>query len=112
MTAQEFERTRDSCNWALTRITWKNNATVDAAQSRSKALLAANNGMDPGHDKTRSLAPQTMLYHEWMQYAHLLTILYNRDRAEKRFTILRKGCMSMLQKMFKQKTLFLNSYLF
>ena len=47
------------------------------------------NGLDIGWFNTEALQPAGDNHHEWMSFAHLLTLLYNRDQTPKRYTIIR-----------------------
>ena len=89
----ELKHIKQQCEWAQDEIVWKNDAPITAARTIKSALQAAVDGLDIGRERTLLLMPKTADYHVWMDYAHLLTIYYNRNRTVQRYTILRMGLL-------------------
>ena len=81
------------CNSALEDIRWKNNATPTSDLTLAQALEAARDGKDMGYSFTKSLQPHSRNHNEWMDYALLLTMLFNRNRSFCKYTILRIGLL-------------------
>lgn len=77
-------------------IRWTNTADVVGDLTLVRALEFAKNDQDAGYENTLSLQPKTDCHHEWMEYARLLTLLFNRNRVFKKFTILRYGLLKIL----------------
>ena len=69
-----------------TSITWNE---LGNASNIAEATCEAMAGRDLGWEKTRNLMPANYDHHHWMNFAHLLTVLYNRDKEIKRFSIFR-----------------------
>lgn len=90
LTESELRPIRSRCDRALGEICWKYDATTADSLTLPRALEAAKIGKDMGLESTRSLQPLTDNYNDWMDYAFMLTILYNRNRSFKKYTILRK----------------------
>ena len=81
------------CNSALEDIRWENNAAPTSDLSFAQALEAARDEKDMGYSFTKSLQPQSRNHNEWMDYALLLTMLFNRNRPFCKYTILRIGLL-------------------
>ena len=90
LTANDVTRLREKCNNAINDINWTNTADLTNCDYK-RALQLAREGQDGGPTATKRFEPTNNNHHKWMKYAHLLTVLYNRNRSVKRFTILRKG---------------------
>ena len=69
-----------------TSIKWNELGT---AKNIAEATREAVAGRDLGWEQTRKLMPNNYDHHHWMNFAHLLTVLYNRDKELKRFSIIR-----------------------
>lgn len=69
-----------------TTITWNACSSAEDIQS---AIADIDKGLDLGWDKTAALAPTSNCHHAWMDFALLLTKIYNRTQSPKRFTIIR-----------------------
>ena len=82
------------CNSALEDIRWQNNAAPSSDLTFAQALEAAKEGKDMGLSFTKSLQPQSRNHNEWMDYSLLLTMLFNRNRPFRKYTILRKGLLA------------------
>ena len=76
-----------------TAISW--NSTGEARTLKS-AIAEIEFGKDIGWQQTAFLMPATDDYHEWMDYAYLLTRIHNRELSPKRFTLLRKAIIHSL----------------
>ena len=92
----EKERLKEICANFLDQVDWRNNTTFSADTSLSEALDLAKNGKDAGKIGAIAMEPKCLLFHEWMQYAHLITIYYNWNKSEQKYTILRNGCYSCI----------------
>ena len=76
---KEFESMKNSIQWN----------ELGTASNIMEATEEARLGRDLGWDKTRALMPNNYDFHHWMNFAHLLTVIYNRDLEPKRYSILR-----------------------
>ena len=97
ITETELSHIRHKCNMAIEDIVWFHDAEIPGNLTMDKALEVAMSGKDMGLIVTRALQPSSNSYHAWMDYAHLLTMLFNRGRPFKKFSILRTG---LLHKVF------------
>ena len=87
----ELSFIRSRCESALEDIRWSNTAENSSSLTLEQALVAARNGHDAGLEHTRSLQPTSNSHNDWMDYVYLLTLLFNRNRPFRKFTILRRG---------------------
>ena len=65
---------------------------TDALEDHSdiKQLIALARRNEPiGWNSLYNIKPCSNCHHEWMEFAHLLTLIYNRDQTPKRYTIIR-----------------------
>ena len=83
------EDVKDKCLNALNDIKWMNHINFDEDATVEYAIELARQGLDGGLEGTFQLQPRDLNFHCWMQFAHLCTILYNRNRTIKKYTILR-----------------------
>ena len=60
----------------LSQVNWKSNCIPT---SLDDAVAQAKKGNDGGYELTMTLRPQSMDFHQWMQWSALVTFLYNRD---------------------------------
>ena len=81
-------RINDELESMKTSINWNN---LGSAKNIAEATREAVKGRDLGWEGTRAMMPNNYDFHHWMNYAHLLTVLYNRDHEIKRFSILRNA---------------------
>ena len=93
LTGKELEYISHKCEMAMEDIKWTSTAIITGDLSLAKALEAARTNQDVGYEKTLALQPTNGSHHEWMDFVFLLTMLFNRDRAFKKFTILRNGLL-------------------
>ena len=84
------EVVKEKCLDALNEINWMGQVTFTPETTIDGAIELALQGLDGGLEGTYELQPTGLQFHEWMQYAYLCTILYNRNRSIRRYTILRK----------------------
>ena len=89
----ELNFIRLRCESALEDIRWTNTAENASSLTLKQALVAARLGHDAGLEHTKSLQPSSTCHAEWMDYVYLLTMLFNRNRPFRKFTILRKGLL-------------------
>ena len=82
---------KSKCLGALEEIQWMNQIQFDDKTTIKMAIEWARQGLDGGLEGTMKLQPSNLNFHCWMDYAHLCTILYNRNRNEQRYTILRNA---------------------
>ena len=71
-----------------TSIYWNNQGS---ARSIKDSIEEVKMGNDIGWMGTKNLMPRSDDFHHWMHFAHLLTVLHNRDCSPKKFSILRIG---------------------
>ena len=90
------ETVKDKCLDALNDITWMGQIEFDQQTTITTAIELAQQGLDGGLEGTYNLQPTDLNFHEWMQFAYLCTILYNRNRTIKKYTILRKATYQTL----------------
>ena len=83
------EMVKDRCLAALNDIVWMDQLQFTDQTTIAVAIEYARQGLDGGLEGTFQLQPTDLDFHEWMQFAYLCTLLYNRNRNEKRYTILR-----------------------
>lgn len=69
-------------------IQWNNQSS---ATSIKDAIADMKLGKDIGWMGTNALMPKSDDFHHWMHFAHLLTVIYNRDCSPKKFSIIRIG---------------------
>ena len=69
-----------------TTISWNQQGM---ATTITEALSEIDRNLDIGWHQTALLQPQSLNFHEWMDFALLLTKIHNRDLLPKRYTILR-----------------------
>ena len=86
----DINEIKNRCAWARNAISWRNNVVLEDSNIDT-ALEFARNGLDGGLATIEKLEPKDNNHSSWMKYAHLLTIYYNNERKEKRYTILRTG---------------------
>ena len=87
--AEDMEIIVAKCYSALDHVTWRCDILFDASTTITLATQYARQGHDAGLEAMLDLAPPTTDFHEWINYALLCTVLYNRDNEPQRFTILR-----------------------
>ena len=86
----------DKCDEVIQSIEWKKNAAPGDCINIERALQSARKGYDGGPEATINLKPKTNSHSSWMNFVHLLTVYYNRDKLVKRYTILRNRIISMI----------------
>lgn len=86
---EDLQRIQADCNQAITRITWSYNADLSNCISIKQAIQLAREGYDGGPEALEIFKPKTKVFSEWMDYVHLLTVYYNRNKEIRKFTILR-----------------------
>ena len=74
-------------------ISWN---SLGEARTIKSAIAEIEFGKDIGWQQTALLMPATDDFHDWMDYAYLLTRLHNRELSPKRFTLLRKAIINRL----------------
>ena len=79
-------RILDELNGMKNAISWNYQGTATTVK---EAIAEIKDGKDIGWQQTWRLMPTSACYHDWMDFAFLLTLIYNRDNEPKRFTILR-----------------------
>ena len=82
---------KTKCLNALNDIQWLDQLTFDETTTVKMAIEWARQGLDGGLEGTFKLQPSDLSFHCWVDYAHLCTILYNRNRTNQRYTILRNA---------------------
>lgn len=91
-TEEELIFIKQKCKEAILSITWDQ----DANQLPNITLLEARERAKVGEvfhkDTILHLEPKSKKYADWMNFVHLLTMLYNTSRTNKKYTILRTGC--------------------
>ena len=92
ITAKEHQSYKLSCKQAIEDTTWPETDCPSPVITLAQALHLAKNGQNLSKDNVEKLEPKTMLFHEWMDYAHIVTICYNKCHQKKKYTILRIGC--------------------
>ena len=79
------------CLATLQEIDWMNQIQFTDESTVAMAMDLARQGLDGGMEGTLKLQPKNLNFHDWMQYAHLCTILYNRTKVPEKYTILRNS---------------------
>ena len=80
---------KDKCLEALNSVEWVENVQYEANVTVSIATNLARRGFDGGKEAVLCLQPAEDDFGSWMAYAGLCTVLYNRGRTTKKYTILR-----------------------
>ena len=88
---ESLEICKNKCQQARANIKWDNSAPFLPNLNLKEALRMAKNGENLNQRTVERLEPTTNNYNEWMDYAHILTIEYNKNRTECKYTILRTG---------------------
>ena len=73
-----------------TSIRWNN---LSSATSIKDAIEDMKQNKDIGWMGINSLMPKSDDFHHWIHFAHLLTVIYNRDCSPKKFSIIRNGIL-------------------
>ena len=89
LTDDELDWIKRKCDEALDKIIWRNNTIYSADMTLFQAIEGAERGLDYGMEGALQVQPVSIAHMDWMNYARLLTIWYNRDHELKYFTILR-----------------------
>ena len=89
---EEIAFFKNKCHAAINDIKWDPEAQLLPQLTTTTALSMARAGDNFRKSDVIKLEPQNTKYEEWMNFVHLLTILYNRNRKNKKYTILRNGC--------------------
>ena len=89
---EEITFFKRKCHDAMESINWNCNTPLLPNLTTIEALVMARAGDMFNKTTVELLEPQDGEYNEWMNFVHLLTILYNRNRTYKKYTILRTGC--------------------
>ena len=63
---------------------------LSQAADLKNAIIDIKKDMDLGWEKTAALVPTSEDHHEWMDFAYLLTRIYNRDNVTKKYSVIRK----------------------
>lgn len=88
---KEYE---SKCRVACTNIIWDASAPFLPNLTLKEALHMAKNGENLNQSTAKKLEPTTNNHNDWMDYAHILTIEYNKNRTERKYTILRIGWLN------------------
>ena len=75
----ELDQMQQNTNWNQ----------MGKAETVADAIQEIKSGKDIGWHNTWLLQPQSDCHHAWMEFAFLITLIYNRDATKKRYTILR-----------------------
>ena len=92
LTDQELQVMKEKCDRALARIIWRDNTIYSADITLREAIQGAERGLDSGLSGAWQVRPVSIAHMDWVDYARLLTLWYNRDHEQKYYTILRNGC--------------------
>ena len=91
ITHEEYQKYKLQCQQAINDIIWPEDALDLPNLNIADALKLAKNGQKLDKETVKSLEPNTLLFHEWMDYVHIVTICYNECHLQQKFTILRTG---------------------
>ena len=80
LTEAEIKRIDDDCQAALKQVSWNNNADLANCFSIKQAIQLARDGFDGGPAAIEKFKPKDAAYNSWMDYAHLITVYYNRNK--------------------------------
>lgn len=94
ITKELHESYEDKCRSARENIVWDTSAPFLPNLTLKEALHMAKNGENLNRRNAEMLEPATRDHNEWMDYAHILTIEYNKNRTERKYTILRTGWLN------------------
>ena len=92
LTKEEHKIMQEKCDSALRRIIWRDNTVYAADTTLVQAIKAAELGLDAGFSGAYQMRPVSIAHMDWVNYARLLTLWYNRDHEMKYYTILRNKC--------------------
>ena len=92
LTDEELEFMKKKCDHALSRIIWRDNTIYSADVTLIQAIEQAEAGLDSGMRGALQVRPVSIAHMDWVNYARLLTLWYNRDHDNKYYTILRITC--------------------
>ena len=85
----DFRLVQTKCMHHLETIEWLNNVSYDGNTSLADAVSLIKQGKDGGREGLRQLIPTSSDYHQWMDYAFIMTMGYNRMHTPNFYTILR-----------------------
>ena len=94
---------KDKCMEALDHVDWIDNVRYPEDVTVGVATRLARQGLDGGKTAVLQLRPKNDDFGGWMAYAGLCTVLYNRGRASKKYTILRNCYIRFIAKTFTPK---------
>ena len=104
LTDDELRIIQEKCDHALSRIIWRDNTIYSADVNLIQAIKQAEDGLDSGLRGALQVKPVSIAHMDWMNYARLLTLWYNRDHDYKYYTILRKDanmpCINQKQLLY------------
>ena len=104
---------KKKCQEAIKDIQWSHGTPFQPNITIVEALKMARNGEQFCKETIDNLEPKGENHAEWMNFIHLLTILYNRNKEIKKYTILRKRMLiTNMHKCRINHTCFLIIYLF
>ena len=89
LTEAEIDTINTDCENALNQVLWYTNADLSNCSSIRQAIQLARDGLDGGPTAIEKFKPNNGNFTAWMNYAHLITVYYNRDKRVKKYTILR-----------------------
>ena len=92
ITTKEHQSYKLSCKQAINDTVWSETNCLSPITQLDQALSMAKEGQNLSKENVEKLEPKSMLFHEWMDYAHIITIFYNKCHKKKKYTILRIGC--------------------
>ena len=88
-TETDFRAVQATCLHHLETIEWLNNTVYDEDTTLADAVTLIKQGMDGGREGLRRLIPVNSDYHQWMDFAFIMTMGYNRMHIPQFYTILR-----------------------
>ena len=88
-TKEEILEIRIRCLDALDKVTWRCDIQYEKDISIKNATHYARQGHDAGDVAVKQLQPSSEDFNQWIAFAGLCTVLYNRDNLPPKYTILR-----------------------
>ena len=92
ISAEQQQRYKNQCDKAIEEIIWPQNIPLLSEINLKQALQMAKDGQKISKKTAQALEPANLCFHEWMDYAHMLTIYFNSCNQQCKYTILRIGC--------------------
>ena len=85
----DFRLVQQKCEDILDKITWRCTDQFNENTTLAEAVQLAKMDRDGGREGLRFIIPKTSEFADWMDYAFILTMYYNRTHNPRYYTIIR-----------------------